>query len=90
MKNSSRWSIVFAVMGAAAFGSSFISKAAFDFLMIFGFAASSLGMLLSFGAMYKNERGKTKFMAVAAFFLGFILVWNEPFQVIRLLTWLRN
>ncbi|MGE6376043.1 hypothetical protein [Peribacillus muralis] len=57
MKNSSRWSIVFAVMGAAAFGSSFISKAAFDFLMIFGFAASSLGMLLSLGAMYKNEKG---------------------------------
>lgn len=91
MKNLSSWSIGFAVMGAAAFGFSFVSKEAFDFLMVFGFGALLLGMLLSFAAIFKNEKGKTKFLAVAAFFLlSFILVWNEPFQIIRLLTWMRN
>ncbi|MCK1992112.1 hypothetical protein GW626_17305 [Peribacillus muralis] len=90
MKNLSRWSIVFAVIGTAAFGCYFVNPKAFDFL-IFGFGSLLLGLILSFGAMFKNEKGKTKFLAVAVFFLfGFFLVWNEPFQVIRLLTWMRN
>ncbi|WP_285767190.1 hypothetical protein [Peribacillus sp. SI8-4] len=91
MKNLSRWSIGFAMMGAAAVGLSFASKEAFDLLMVFGFGALLLGMLVSFGALFKNEKGKEKFLAVGAFFLlSFILVWNEPLQIIRFLTWMRN
>ncbi|MDQ0882472.1 hypothetical protein QFZ73_003483 [Peribacillus sp. V2I11] len=59
--------------------------------MISGFGAILIGMLCSFGAMYKNEKGKSKFLAVAAFFLlSFILVWNEPLQIVRLMTWMKN
>lgn len=59
--------------------------------MISGFGALLIGMLCSFGAMSKNEKGKSKFLAVAAFFLlSFILAWNDPFQIIRLLTWMKN
>ncbi|WP_230176601.1 hypothetical protein [Peribacillus sp. Bi134] len=62
-----------------------------ELLMISGFGALLIGMFCSFGAMYKNEKGKSKFLAVAAFFLlSFILVWNEPFQIVRLLTWMKN
>ncbi|MDW7615557.1 hypothetical protein SC499_12685 [Peribacillus simplex] len=91
MKRLSNWSIVFAVIGAVSFGCFFVFPKAFEPLMAIGFGALLIGMLFSFGAMYKNERGMSKFLAVAAFFLlSFILVWNEPFQIVRLLTWMKN
>ncbi|MDV7767072.1 hypothetical protein [Peribacillus sp. CSMR9] len=91
MKRLSNWSIVLAVIGAVSFGCSFVFPKAFEPLMAIGFGALLIGMLFSFGAMFKSEKGKSKYLAVAAFFLlGFILVWNEPFQIVRLLTWMKN
>ncbi|MFE4813717.1 hypothetical protein ACFQ9Y_21700 [Peribacillus simplex] len=91
MKRLSNWSIVFAVIGTLSFCRSLFLPKASGQLMILGFGALVIGMLCSFGAMYKNEKGKLKFLAVATFFLlSFILVWNEPFQIVRLLTWIKN
>ncbi|CAH0293541.1 hypothetical protein [Peribacillus simplex] len=91
MKSLSNWSIVFAVIGTLSFCCSLALPTASELLMISGFGALVIGMLCSFGAMYKNEKGKSKFLAVAVFFLlSFILVWNEPFQIVRLLTWMKN
>ncbi|MFE5426433.1 hypothetical protein [Peribacillus simplex] len=91
MKRLSNWSIVFAVIGTLSYCCSLALPKASEQLMISGFGALVIGMLCSFGAMYKNEKGKLKFLAVAAFFLlSFILVWNEPFQFVRLLTWMKN
>lgn len=91
MKRLSNWSIVFAVIGTLSFSCSLAFSKASELLLFSGFGALLIGMLCSFGAMYKNEKGKSKFLAVAAFFLlSFILVWNEPFQIVRLLTWMKN
>jgi hypothetical protein len=91
MKSLSNWSIVFALIGTLSFCCSLASPKNSEPLMISGFCALLIGMLCSFGAMYKNEKGKSKFLAVAAFFLlSFILVWNEPFQIVRLLAWMQN
>ncbi|MCK1981444.1 MULTISPECIES: hypothetical protein [Peribacillus] len=91
MKRLSNWSVVFAVIGTLSFCCSLSLLKASEQLMISGFGALLLGMLCSFGAMYKNEKGKSKKMAVAAFLLlSFILVWNDPFQIVRLLTWMKN
>ncbi|TKH00236.1 hypothetical protein FC682_24370 [Peribacillus simplex] len=91
MKTLSNWSIVFAVIGTLSLCCSFALPKASELLMISGFGALLIGMLCSFGAMFINEKGKSKFLAVAAFFLlSFILVWNEPFQIVRLLTWMKN
>ncbi|MCY9006871.1 hypothetical protein [Peribacillus frigoritolerans] len=91
MKRLSNWSIIFAVIGLLSFCCSLTFSKAFELLMISGIGALLIGMLCSFGAMYKNERGMSKFLAVAAFFLlSFILVWFEPFQIVRLLTWMKN
>jgi hypothetical protein len=91
MKSLSNWSFVFAVIGAVSFCCAFFLPKSFELLMVSGFGALLIGMLFSFGAMLKSEKGKTKFLAVAAFFLlSFILVWNEPFQIVRLLTWMKN
>ncbi|MGE7183927.1 hypothetical protein ACQKKK_07925 [Peribacillus sp. NPDC006672] len=91
MKRLSYWSIVFAVIGTVSLGCSFVFPKAFELLMVLGFGALLIGMFFSFGAMFKSEKGKSKFLAVAAFFLlSFILVWNEPFQIVRLLTWMKN
>ncbi|MBT2601808.1 hypothetical protein J7E55_01875 [Bacillus sp. ISL-53] len=91
MKRLSNWSIVFAVIGILSFCCSLAFSKASELLMISGFGALLIGMLCSLGAMYKNERGMSKFLAVAAFFLlSFFLIWNEPFQIVRLLTWMKN
>ncbi|MGE8017320.1 hypothetical protein ACQKOM_00165 [Peribacillus frigoritolerans] len=91
MKSLSNWSIVFAVIGTLSLCCSLALPKASELLMISGFGALLIGMLCSFGAMFINEKGKSKFLAVAAFFLlSFILVWNEPFQIVRLLTWMKN
>ncbi|MDM5248548.1 hypothetical protein [Lysinibacillus sp. G4S2] len=43
------------------------------------------------GAVLKREQGKAKFLPVLTFFLfSFIITWNEPFQIVRLLTWMKN
>ncbi|CAH0268257.1 hypothetical protein SRABI96_03618 [Peribacillus sp. Bi96] len=91
MKSLSNWSILFAMIGTLSFCCSLALPKASGLLMISGIGALLMGMVCSFGAMYKNEKGKTKFLAVAVFFLlSFILVWNEPFQIVRLLTWMKN
>ncbi|WP_260286638.1 hypothetical protein [Peribacillus aracenensis] len=91
MKSLSNWSIVFAVIGTLSLCCSLALPTASEMLMISGFGSLLIGMLCSFGAIYKNEKGKLKFLAVAAFFLlSFILVWNEPFQILKLLTWMKN
>jgi hypothetical protein len=90
MKGLSNWSFVFAVWCRIIL-LRFFSPKSFELLMVSGFGALLIGMLFSFGSMLKSEKGKTKFLAVAAFFLlSFILVWNEPFQIVRLLTWMKN
>lgn len=91
MKKLSIFSILFAIIGLLFIGSSYIYKNSLEPLMLLGFITLLIGLLSSFGAMIKREQGKMKFLAAATFFVsGFIIAWFEPFQILRMLTWLKN
>lgn len=50
-----------------------------------------IGAIFSLLAMAKKEKGKTKFTAIASFFaVTFMITWFEPFEIIRLMTWLKH
>lgn len=87
----SKLSIIFAVIGAVVLSSSYIYSTYFEILMISGFSLLFISLLLSFGAVFKREQGKIKFLSVLTFFLfSFIITWYDPFQIVRLLTWMKN
>lgn len=87
----SKLSIIFAVIGTLLLSSSYIYPNNFEILMVSGFAVLIIGSFLSFAALFKREQGKIKFLPVVAFFfLSFIITMYDPFQVIRLLTWIYN
>ncbi|MFD0048044.1 hypothetical protein ACFVHQ_01680 [Actinomycetes bacterium NPDC127524] len=87
----SKISIIFAVIGVLFLGSSYIYSGNPEFLMITGIGVLFIGLLLSFGAMFKREQGSIKFLAIAAFFLfSFLITAYDPFQIVRLLTWMKN
>jgi len=86
----SKLSILFAIIGGLFLGASYIFTPYIEPLMATGFVIMFIGLIISFGAMFKKEQGKMKFMAVAVFFmLSFLISWNDPFQIIRLLTWIK-
>ncbi|ATP39950.1 hypothetical protein CSE16_07745 [Solibacillus sp. R5-41] len=87
----SKLSIIFSVIGTVLMSSSYIYPNNFEILMISGLTLLIISLLLSSTALFKREQGKTKFLPVVAFFiLSFIITWNEPFQIVRLLTWIKN
>jgi hypothetical protein len=91
MKTLSKLSIIFSVIGALLLGSSYIYSNYFELLMVTGFVVLFIGLILSFGAMFKREQGKIKYLAVVAFFLfSLIISWYDPFQILRILTWIKN
>lgn len=87
----SKLSIIFAVIGAVVLSSSYIYSTNFEILMISGFSLLFISLLLSFGAVFKREQGKIKFLPVLTVFLfSFIITLYDPFQIVRLLTWMKN
>ncbi|MFJ7731637.1 hypothetical protein ACIQXF_07035 [Lysinibacillus sp. NPDC097231] len=87
----SKLSIIMSIMGVLFFSSAYIFTKSFELLMMIGLATLFISLLSSFSAMFKGEQGKTKLLPVAAFFiLSFTLIWTEPFQIVRLLTWFKN
>ncbi|WP_026575476.1 hypothetical protein [Bacillus sp. UNC438CL73TsuS30] len=91
MKSFSFWSFVFAVFGVLILGSSYLFPKFFEPLMASGFGLLIVGSLFCFGALFKSEKGNAKFLSVAAlFFLSSIIVWSQPVQIVRVLTWMKN
>ena len=87
----SKLSIIFAAIGALLLSLSYIYPNNFEIFMVSGFASLIIGLVLSFAAFFKREQGQIKFIPVIAFFLlSFIITWNDPFQILRLLTWIKN
>ena len=87
----SKLSIIFAVIGAVLLSFSYIYSTNFVILMISGFGLLFISFLLSLGAIFKREQRKYKFFPVLTFFFcSFIITWYEPFQIVRLLTWIKN
>mgnify|MGYP001099895080 CR=1 FL=1 len=60
-------------------------------LVLIGFIAMLMGTIFSFVAFAKNEAGFLKFIAAGAFFVvTFLICALDPFQVIRMMAWLKN
>lgn len=68
----------------------YISTDVHEYLVL-GFIALIVGAILSFISIGEKEKGYAKFFSVLSLFV--ILSWTtwfEPFEVIRLLTWILN
>lgn len=60
-------------------------------IVLFGFISLLVGVVLSFLAIAKGEKGTLKFISLISFFVMlFLIAWFEPFQVLRIITWLKN
>ncbi|WP_338472596.1 hypothetical protein R4Z10_07605 [Niallia sp. XMNu-256] len=91
MNTFSLWSIVFIVLGLCSFGLSGIMEGYFEPIVLLGSIFLFIGAILSFIAISKKEKGRIKFISLASFFMIlFLVTWFEPFQVIRVMIWLKN
>ncbi|WP_066070215.1 hypothetical protein [Neobacillus soli] len=91
MKPFSLWSIVFIFLGLLSFGLNWIVEGHFEPTVLIGVIFLLIGVVLSFIAISKKEKGSIKFLSLASFFIIlFLVTWFEPFQVVRIMTWLKN
>ncbi|MGE7602302.1 hypothetical protein ACQKL5_07290 [Peribacillus sp. NPDC097675] len=87
----SRLSIAFSSIGIIGVGLHFLNTFTQGYFL-FGFiVALVVGAILSFIAIGVKEKGSMKFFSVASLFILLLWVtWYEPFELIRMLTWLKN
>lgn len=91
MKAFSLWSIVFIFLGLLSFGLNWIMLSYSELITLIGVIFLLIGVVLSFIAINKKEVGRLKYISLTSFFIIlFIVTWFEPFQIIRILTWLKN
>jgi hypothetical protein len=91
MEAYSKWSITFIVIGLLSFGLNWLIEGYFEPIVLIGSIFLFIGAVFSFIAISKREKGSIKFISLASFFITLLLVtWFEPFQFIRIITWLKN
>ncbi|MDM5193647.1 hypothetical protein QUF93_13955 [Bacillus hominis] len=91
MKRFSILSITFMVIGLLLFGLNWIIVGYSEPIVLLGFISSLVGIVLSFIAIAKREVGTIKFISLLSFFVVmFLITWFEPFQVLRIITWLKS
>ncbi|APH06456.1 hypothetical protein A9C19_17915 [Bacillus weihaiensis] len=91
MKLFSIWSIIFIFLSLLSFGLNMLLEVYFEPIALIAGIFLLIGFILSFIAITKKEDGKIKFISIASFFIIlFLLTWFEPFQVVRIMTWLKN
>lgn len=91
MKAFSLWSLIFIVLGLFSYGFNWIIEGYFEPIVLMGMVFLLIGVVFSFVAIAKKENGSIKFISLASFFIIlFLVTWFEPFQVLRVLTWLKN
>ncbi|MGH1285957.1 hypothetical protein [Bacillus toyonensis] len=91
MKKFSLFSIVLMFAGILLFGSHWIIDGYSEPVVFFSFISFLAGIVLSFIAVAKREKGTLKFISLISFFIVmFLITWLEPFQVLRVITWLKN
>ena len=91
MKRFSMLSITFMVIGLLLFGLNWIIDGYSEPIVLLGFISSLIGIVLSFIAIAKREVGTIKFISLISFFIVmFLITWFEPFQVLRIITWLKS
>lgn len=91
MKLFSLLSIALIVLGLLLFGLSGLIEGYFEPIILIGVISLLAGIVLSFIAFSKQEEGILKFISLISFFIVlFLITWFEPFQVVRIITWLKN
>ncbi|WP_252504034.1 hypothetical protein [Sporosarcina sp. Marseille-Q4943] len=90
-KPFSIWSIGFIAFGSLALVMNWISLDIIEPIVLIGFILLLFGVIFSFIAFSKNEKGAMKVISVVSFFVILLfLVWFEPFLLVYILTWLKN
>lgn len=91
MKRFSISSIVLVSIGILFFILNWLIDGYVEPIVLTGVIFIFIGALFSFIAISKKEKGSVKYISVAIFIiLLFLVTWFEPFQVIRMMTWLKN
>ncbi|MFP7487890.1 hypothetical protein SFC65_27460 [Priestia filamentosa] len=91
MKAFSIYSISLMFLGSLLFGFNWGMNGYFEPIVLLGSIFFLSGVVLSFIAIAKQEKGILKFVSLVSFFIILLLVvWFEPFQLIRMLTWLKS
>ncbi|QUG42370.1 hypothetical protein KD050_03500 [Psychrobacillus sp. INOP01] len=91
MKPFSILSMVFIILGLFFIALNWIIEDFSEPILIIGAISLLIGCVLSYIAISKKEKGSLKFISIASFFIIlFLVTWYEPFQVLRIITWLKN
>lgn len=91
MKVFSKMSISFIFVGLLTFSLNWIIEGYFEPIAIISTLFLLVGMIGSFIAIFKKEVGSIKYISLTIIFLILLLItWFKPFQVLRILTWLKN
>lgn len=91
MASYSKASFGFIVLGIVFFSVNWFTTDYFEPIVLIGVICLLAGAVLSFVAIVRNENGGLKFISLFSFFiLLFLITWIEPFQLIRMITWLKN
>ncbi len=91
MKRFSVLSLIFIVIGIIAYGLNLSTEAYAELFILVGFISLFITIFLGFMAIAKNEGGKLKYLSITmAFVVLGVVTWTEPFQIVRVLTWLKN
>lgn len=91
METFSLSSIVFIVLGLLFWGLNWLSEGYNEFIVLIGIIMLLIGFIMSLMAIFKKEKGSIKFISFILIFTILLTVTLlEPFQVLRLLTWLKK
>lgn len=91
VRSFSIWSLGCIVLGILLFGLNWMIEGYFEPVVFIGVICLLVGGILNFIAIAKQEEGRLKLVSLISFFLVlFFITWFEPFQIIRIVTWLKN
>ena len=90
MKRFSLLSIVLIIIGIITYGINRYMGGNAELFILVGFISLFAAVILGLMAI-ANEAGKLKYVTILmAFVVIGIVTWAEPFQIVRVLTWLKN
>ena len=91
MKSFTRLSIVSAIVALLLFAANVMLQAYNDVLVFVGSLFLIAGAVLGFVAALRQEKGRTKFIGIAAFFVVlFAVSVVDPFLILRWAMWMKN
>jgi hypothetical protein len=91
VKRFSIWSLGLMIIGILLFGLNWIIEGYSEVIVLIGLFSFLVGNVFSFIAIAQQEKGILKFISLISFFVVmFLITWFEPFQFVRIITWLKN